>query len=279
MKLSRLFTATALTLLVLPAAALAQPQISEGTDETDPFFATVGQTTTQVQVLSDNAVCADNSYDPDTDEELDPNGDDYKMAGIVATLQSQPQSGGPWTDLGSKTISRDDIEVNCDGNEGEAGVEVEVSGQVADVRSNYRIVYRGGGANVNLESRPRLMFPRFPESWKWRNARNIRSTQVTINTDPRLIGIKAVFLLAAGPKYKTFKVTKTATIKKKGSKGYVQIKQSLPASAKKKGWRSYVCLNYQAKYPLMNTGNACPSGTVAASKLEELFPYSSLGPL
>lgn len=279
MNFKKALTLTSLALLALPAVASAQPQIDPETDQGLPFYAVVGKEITVSHYVSDTAVCSDDRYDENTDEYIDPRGDDYGMVGMVATLQSQPQTAGGWTDITSKTVTRDDIDVSCEEGEGQASVEMELAGKAADVRTNYRIVYRGGAVNANLESKPNLMFPRFNENWQWRTAKNVKSTQLKLTTDARLIGAKFVFLLSTDAGFKSFKVTKKATIGKKGGKGFVSIKQKLPASAKKRGWRGYGCINYQQKYPLMNTGNSCPTTTTSAARLEELFPYSTQGGL
>lgn len=277
MNLKTALALTSLALLSLPAAASAQPQIDPDTDSGLPFYATVGEkyTFSFTTSVMDEAVCTDDKYDDNSGDNIDVKGNDYNLAGVVATLQAQPQSGGEWTDVVSKTITKDDIDVGCEDGEGSAYAEVELTARAAEVRTNYRMVYRGGVDNINLTGKSTLMFPRFPEKWQWKTAKNGRSVKVTLSTDPKLIGMKTAFFLNVGNS-KTFKLTKRGSIGKKAGKGYLKMTQKLPAKAKK-GWHGYLCLNYQVKYPLMNTGNSCPTSSLSSAKLEELFPYSTQG--
>ena len=261
-----------------PALASAQPVIEPDSDNGLPFYATVGEEVTVYNTLMDEAPCRDNRYDEQSDEYLDPAGNDENMVGIVATLQSRPQGGGEWSDLKSKTVTADDLNVGCDEGEGAVDATVELSAPAAAVRSDYRIIYRGGADNVSLDSKPALMFPRFKETWKWQNAKNLRSVTVSVKADPRLAGVKFSFLLSTNKGFSSFKVVKRSVFKKRGANASVRIKVALPASVKKTSWRGYGCVNYQQKFPLMSTGNTCPSsGSFSAARMEELFPYSTQG--
>lgn len=296
----RLAVILTLSMAVGASAASAAPQFGVSEDG-EPYSSGFGgyQTIDQVVnrgdgatvTLTDTSVCADDAYDPDLEDGdggyVDRLGNNFGMVG--ATVFVEGNAGGAWTTIAKAVVARADMEENtqCEGETdddgrsvmtGQAQVDMKLKFNAPAVRQQVRLRVAGGSVVGDLVSQEETLFPRFPEQWQWKTARNVRNTQLTLNTDPRLVGVRATFFLSTDRGFKTWTPTKTAVVKKRGSKGSLRLKASLPAKAKR-NWRAFVCLGYQAKYPLMNTGNACPSGKVSGTELERLFPRSTLGPL
>lgn len=277
----RFIPAALLALALFPAAASAAPTISLGEDPIPNFWGQVGKEADLPNLyVSDIDACKDDRYDEANEEMIDPNQDDYLLVGAKVTLESLV--GADWKPVSSSTITQDDFDdvgnIDCDG-EGGGEVSYNISQSVITpaARTAYRTTVVGNG--INFTSPEMKALPTFKTDYSWSpgpgNPKPKRKGYhtVDIKIDSRMIGQQVVMVLSTDGG-KNFKAIKKATFKKKGSRGYTRLQFKTP---KKSNWYGFVCVNYQKKFPSMGAGVACPTGKIAGSQLESLFPGSTRG--
>lgn len=275
---TRLTVITLLALLALPAAASAAPQFVNSDDEPSrdladsvyPYVAVGGGFDIPV-TIADNALCTDNNEDGD-----DIAGNDYSLVGSKFNVLLRPNEQTPFSVAKTVVVNRDMIDVSCEGNEGVVYVEPELSITAPQNRQQVKVefVYSGGSQETDIAP----MYTAFNQRFRWCPGpgcyKPLKKGKVSVQVSgpKQMIGMK-VYYLWRNAKSDTFKPYKTVTLKSRKGKAFAQVdhKQS------KGNWGAYACLNYSVKYPLMWTGNACPTKPIKSAELEKLFPGATRG--
>lgn len=291
----RLFSTAALiaAFLIIPATAVAAPQWADESPLGYDQYGVINSPLDFGAPIVDETVCADDKWDPNTESMIDVLDNNYGMAGAVFAVQRQNSSGG-WDNVAQKTISRDNIDVYCESpyyeyDEGSPSdpsvgaaelVDVDLNYNMPSARETIRLSFTGGEVNANLVSNTGKLFPRFRENFTWSPGPGYPKFKkkgfvtVDVKADPRLAGTKVYMLVNPDYKKKSkpWKVVQVKTFKKKGKNAVTRLQFKHT-----KRYIAYACVNYAAKFPQMNTGNACPTRSATQQKLEELFPGSTGG--
>ena len=248
-----------------------------------------GRTAKIVFPVVDKAVCADDRYDLSSGRLVDVLRNNLSMAWGIARVQSRARAG-VWRTVARKEVLPSDIAVTCEPQyvdgvvspgapaQGDARLNLESGGfvfgwKVPAKRQWIRVVFTGAGSR--LVSGSQLLLPTFRTSYLWwpgpytRKALHPGFRTVDVRTDARLAGVRA-FMIVRSETTGIWNPVQMRRLAKRGKSALTRLEYRSAY-----GRDAFVCIDYQQKFPLMSTGNSCPSRPVDGAQLEASFPGST----